>query len=87
MYGVIYIANAGAGNVTRDYDYSAALYRALNATPGCVMFTQWLASYSENTRINAEKKSIVYLHKKGVSRHPMWLFTGDVLVNHNSQAF
>lgn len=43
VYGVIYIANAGADNVTRDCDYRAALYRALNATPGCVMFTQWLA--------------------------------------------
>lgn len=43
MYGVIYIANAGADNVTRDCDYRAALYRALIATPGCVMFTQWLA--------------------------------------------
>lgn len=33
VYGVICIANAGADNVTRDYDYRGALYRPLNATP------------------------------------------------------
>lgn len=65
VYGVIYIVNAGADNVTRDCDYRAALYRALNATPACVMFTQWLASYSENTYTNAEKNFRV-LHDKRV---------------------
>lgn len=56
VYGVIYIANARADNVTRDYDYRGALYRALSAMLSCVMFTQWLGSRSENDRTNAEKK-------------------------------
>lgn len=31
LCGVIYIANARADLVTRDYDYRAAFYRAVNA--------------------------------------------------------
>lgn len=65
VHGAIYIANARAYIVTRDYDYRAALYRALNATLSCVMFRQWLASYSENSHRNAEKK-FVYSDKKGL---------------------
>lgn len=56
MYGVIYIVNARAHNVTRDDDYRAAAYRALNATLSCVMFRQCLDFNSENRSINAEKK-------------------------------
>lgn len=55
VHGVIYTAIARADNVTRDYDYREALYRALNATLSCVMFRQWLASYSENRHCNAER--------------------------------
>lgn len=51
--------------MTRDYDYRAALYRALNATLNCVMFRQWPASNSENSHRNAEKK-FIYSDKKGI---------------------
>lgn len=56
MYGIIYIVNARAHNVTRDDDYRAVAYRALNATLSCVMFRQCLDFNSENHTINTEKK-------------------------------
>lgn len=61
MHGVIYIVNAHAHNVTRDDDYSAAAYRALNATLSCVMFRQWLDFNSENPSYNAERNSLCVL--------------------------